>query len=129
MRLLLDTHTLIWAMNGDSRLGASARGAIASRANEVFVSAASVWEASIKHNLGKFPEAGLLVNNPGKVLAFMGFTAISVSIEHAQLAGTIGGTHRDPFDRMLAAQARLEGMTLASADEVFDRLMVTRIWA
>ncbi len=129
MRLLLDTHALIWAMNGDRRLGAAARSAIALRENEVFVSAASIWEASIKFHLGRFPDATLLLDNPGKILLTMGFVSIPISIEHARLAGSIGSTHRDPFDRMLAAQARLEGLTLASADAVFDRMMVTRLWS
>jgi PIN domain nuclease of toxin-antitoxin system len=116
-------------MNGDRRLGAAARSAIALRENEVFVSAASIWEASIKFHLGRFPDATLLLDNPGKILLTMGFVSIPISIEHARLAGSIGSTHRDPFDRMLAAQARLEGLTLASADAVFDRMMVTRLWS
>jgi PIN domain nuclease of toxin-antitoxin system len=128
MKVLLDTHALIWAMNGDPRLGPAARTAIASRANQVFVSAASIWEAATKFRLGKFPEAKLLLDNPGKVLASMGIDPISISIEHAHLAGTMAGSHRDPFDRMLAAQSRLEGMPLASADRVFDALKVTRLW-
>ena len=129
MRLLLDTHTLIWALNGDSRLGSRARGAIVVRTNQVFVSAVSIWEASIKFHLGKFPAAALLLDNPGKILDSMGFDSLPVSIEHARLAGSIGGNHRDPFDRMLAAQARVEGMILASADAVFDEMQVVRLWS
>jgi PIN domain nuclease of toxin-antitoxin system len=115
-------------MNGDSRLGASARGAIASRANQVYVSAASIWEAAIKFRLGKFPEAASLLDNPDKVLASMGFDSLAISIAHARLAGSLDGAHRDPVDRMLAAQARFEGMILASADAAFDRLKVKRLW-
>ncbi len=128
MKVLLDTHALIWAMNGDPRLGPAARKAIASRVNEVFVSAASIWEAATKYRLGKFPDAKLLLDNPAKVLDSMGFDSLPISIEHARLAGSIEGSHRDPFDRMLAAQSRLDGMLLASADEVFDSLKVTRLW-
>lgn len=128
MRILLDTHALIWTMNGDSRLGQAARNAIASHANQVFVSAASIWEAATKYRLGKFPEARLLLDNPGKVLTSMKLDAISISVEHALLAGLMAGSHPDPFDRMLAAQSRLEGMPLASGDRVFDTLQVTRLW-
>ncbi len=128
MKVLLDTHALIWAMNGDPRLGPAARKAIASRVNEVFVSAASIWEAATKHRLSKFPDAKLLLDNPAKILDSMGFDSLPISIEHARLAGSIEGSHRDPFDRMLAAQSRLDGMLLASADEVFDSLKVTRLW-
>ena len=128
MKILLDTHGLIWAMSGDPRLGDAARNAIATRTNQVFVSSASIWEASIKFHLGKFPAAKALLDNPRKVLESMSFDSLPVSIEHAQLAGSIGGNHRDPFDRMLAAQARLEAMALASVDAVFDQMNVTRIW-
>lgn len=128
MKILLDTHALVWVMNGDLRLGAAARKAIASRVNQVFVSAASIWEASIKYRLGKFPEVRLLLDNPGKALNSLGIDPLPISLEHARLAGAIEGAHRDPFDRMLAAQARLEGMTLASADEIFDGFKVTRLW-
>lgn len=127
MKILLDTHVLIWAMNDDSRFGPAARKAIASRANQVFVSAASLWEAATKFRLGKFPEAKLLLDNPAKVLASMGFDPLPITIEHAHLAGSMGSSHRDPFDRMLAAQSRLEGMILASADAVFDALDVARL--
>jgi PIN domain nuclease of toxin-antitoxin system len=119
---------LIWVMNGDKRLGPGARKAVADRGNAVYLSAASVWEASIKFRLGRFPEAKLLLDNPGRVLDSMGIDPLPISLEHALLAGSIAGAHRDPFDRMLAAQARLEGMTLASADKVFDTLGVSRLW-
>jgi PIN domain nuclease of toxin-antitoxin system len=128
LKILLDTHALVWAMNADSRLGSAARKAIASHANQVFVSAASIWEAATKFRLGKFPDARLLLDNPGGVFASMGFDPLSISIEHARVAGSMASAHRDPFDRMLAAQSRLEGMLLASADTVFDALNVTRLW-
>ncbi len=128
VKILLDTHALIWAMNGDPRLGPVARKAIASRTNQVFVSAASIWEAATRFRLGRFPEARLLLDSPSEVLATMGFDPLPISIEHARLAGSIEGKHRDPFDRILAAQSKLEGTTLASADEAFDAFKVTRLW-
>ena len=128
MRLLLDTHTLIWLMNNDPRLGRAARAAIASPANRVFVSAASVWEASIKFRIGKFPEAAILVDHPRKVLESLDMEDLAISLEHARLAGSLADKHKDPFDRMLAAQALLEGLTLVSLDAVFDDLKVARLW-
>jgi len=128
MRLLLDTHTLVWAMNSDLRLGRAARAAIASPANQAFVSAATVWEASIKFQLGKFPKAALLVDHPRKVLESLDMEGLPISLEHARLAGSLVNKHKDPFDRMLAAQALLEGLILVSVDPIFDGLAVQRLW-
>lgn len=128
MRLLLDTHTMVWVMNDDSKLSRPARAAIASPSNSAFFSAASVWEAATKFRLGRFQEAALLVDNPRKILVSLEIGAIDVSLEHARLAGSLLGAHKDPFDRMLAAQALLEKLTLVSADPVFDELSVPRLW-
>jgi PIN domain nuclease of toxin-antitoxin system len=128
MKLLLDTHTLVWVMNNDPRLGRLARAAIASPANRALVSAASVWEASIKFRIGKFPEAAVLVDNPRKVLESLDMEDLAISLEHARLAGSLVDKNKDPFDRMLAAQALLEGLTLVSLDTVFDDLKVARLW-
>ena len=128
MKLLLDTHTIVWVMNGNRRLSRAAQAAIALPANPAFASAASVWEAATKFRLGRFPEAALLVDNPCKILASLEIEAIPVSVEHARLAGSLAHSHKDPFDRMLAAQALLEGLTLGSIDPVFDGLTVPRLW-
>jgi PIN domain nuclease of toxin-antitoxin system len=128
MRLLLDTHTIVWVMNDDRRLSKPARAAVASPSNPAFASAASIWEAATKFRLGKFPEAALLVDNPQKTLASLEIEVISLSLEHARLAGTLVHSHKDPFDRMLAAQALLENLTLVSLDAVFDGFSVTRLW-
>jgi PIN domain nuclease of toxin-antitoxin system len=128
MRLLLDTHTLIWVMNDDDRLGASARTAILSPLNQIFVSVASIWEASIKFRSGKFPTAATLLDDPRKVLESLSMENLPISLEHARLAGSFIHAHKDPFDRMLAAQAILEGLTLVSIDSVFDDLPVPRLW-
>jgi PIN domain nuclease of toxin-antitoxin system len=128
MRLLLDTHTIVWAMNGSRSLSKTAQAAISLPANPAFVSTVSVWEAAIKFRLGRFPDAALLVDNPRKILASLEIEAIPVSIDHARLAGSLVHSHKDPFDRMLAAQALLEGLTLVSIDPVFDGLAVTRLW-
>jgi len=128
MKLLIDTHTLVWTMNETTELTAKAREAIESFDNGIFVSVVSVWEATTKHRLGKFPEAGELAGDPRGVLDQLGFQSLSLTLEHAHLSASFRHPHRDPFDRMLAAQALLEGLTLVSSDRVFDDMLVTRLW-
>jgi PIN domain nuclease of toxin-antitoxin system len=128
MKLLLDTHALVWVMNANPRLGRAARARIELPSNQVFVSAGSIWEAAIKFRIGKFPEAAILVDQPRKVLESLEIDELPISLEHARLAGSLAGRHKDPFDRMLAAQALLEGLTLVSEDAVFDELAVARLW-
>lgn len=128
MRVLLDTHTLLWAMGNHPRLSTLARTTIADKANECYVSVVSVWEAATKYRSGKLPEAAPLVANPSRILTALRFTPLSLELEHAHLAGSMAGPHKDPFDRMLAAQALLEGLTLVSNDEALDTMLVTRLW-
>lgn len=128
MRLLLDTHTLIWVMNGSPRLGRAARAAISTPANRAFVSSASIWEAAVKFRIGKFPEAAVLVDHPREVLKSLELEDLPISIEHARLAGSLAAFHKDPFDRMLASQALLEKLTIVSVDSVFDDMAVARLW-
>jgi len=96
--------------------------------NEVYVSVVSVWEAATKFRLGKLPIAAPLIGDPAGALALMNITPLTLQLKHAKLAGSIVSPHKDPFDRMLAAQALLEGLTLVSNDKVFDSLLVTRLW-
>jgi PIN domain nuclease of toxin-antitoxin system len=128
MRLLVDTNALLWIMNGSPQLSRRAGAAIKDVENEVFVSIGSVWEAAIKYRSGKLPQAAALIDDPGKVLSNFDFTPLPLQLEHAKLAGMLSSSHKDPFDRMLAAQALLEGLTLVSADAVFDTMLVTRLW-
>jgi PIN domain nuclease of toxin-antitoxin system len=128
MRLLLDTHTVLWTMIGSPKLSRSARKLIESLENEAFVSVVSVWEAATKFRLGKLPEATRLVSDPERSLSLLGFTVLPVQLEHARLGGSLVTPHKDPFDRILAAQALLEGLTLVSTDTVFDTMMVPRLW-
>lgn len=128
MRVLLDTHALLWWLAGDSNLSINARHAIADPANEIFVSAASAWEVSTKFRIGKLPGAGPLGVDFAREVRQQGFVALAISLEHAQVAGALVGDHRDPFDRMLIAQAREEKMALVSNDAVFDTFDVRRIW-
>jgi PIN domain nuclease of toxin-antitoxin system len=115
-------------MTGDERLGHVARDAITREADITFVSAASAWEITIKHRLGKLPSASLLAADFARVTERAGFAPLSVTLRHAQLAGSMEGSHKDPFDRMLIAQALLDDLTLVSNEAVFDRFGVTRLW-
>jgi PIN domain nuclease of toxin-antitoxin system len=128
VRLLLDTHALIWWLAGDERLPLAARNAIADESNVVFVSAASAWEVSTKHRLGKLPGAGPLAVDFAREIRAQGFEPLPITLEHGQVAGSLSGEHRDPFDRLLAAQARGEMMALVSNDAAFDDCGVARIW-
>jgi PIN domain nuclease of toxin-antitoxin system len=124
LRLLLDTHTLIWWAD-DRPLAAAATAAIRSPANAKFVSAASIWEAEIKAQLGKLK---LEVDLAGGSLAH-GFEPLEITFAHAAAAGRLPPHHGDPFDRMLVAQAQLEGLTIVSRDPVFDRYPVATLRA
>lgn len=128
MRILLDTHALLWWLAGDSRLSRRARTAIANESDPVFVSAASAWEVSTKHRIGKLPEPGPLATDFAAAIAAQGFTPLDITIDHAQRAGGLPGPHADPFDRMLIAQAQAANLALVSNETIFDNYGVTRIW-
>ena len=128
MRVLVDTHALLWAITGDRKLSRRAHSILASFANEVFVSAASAWEITTKYRLGKLPAAEGLVAEFPRVVEKLGFHPLPISIEHAQRAGSLPGEHRDPFDRMLIAQAQNENLPLVSNDKIFDEYGIRRIW-
>ena len=128
MRVLLDTHALLWWMVGSDRLSPPARAAIADAENEIFVSAASGWEVATKHRLGKLPNAGPLAVDFSREVRAQGFVPLAITLDHGQAAGALEGAHREPFDRMLIAQARLERMAIVSNEASFDEYGVTRIW-
>jgi PIN domain nuclease of toxin-antitoxin system len=128
LRLLLDTHALIWWLLGDTALTSAARDAIGDRSNDVFVSAASAWEITTKHRIGKLPQAAMLAADVGGVSAQQGFQELAITLRHAQLAGSLPGPHRDPFDRMLIAQALHEQMILVSQENIFGRYGAQTLW-
>ena len=128
MRLLLDTHALLWWLAGDERLSPIAADAIGDPANKVLVSAASAWEITTKYRIGKLPTATRLASDFDAVLRSQGFKGLPITIEHAQLGGLLPGPHRDPFDRMLVAQAQIDHLVLVSNEEVFDLYGVVRLW-
>ena len=112
MKLLLDTHALLWWLGDPDQLAVSARQAIESASSEVFVSSASLWEMSIKQALGKLKMPG----NPLDAVHASGFRWLDIRSEHAWKAGTLRAHHRDPFDRMLVAQAEIEQLVLVTRD-------------
>ena len=114
LRLLLDTHTLVWAIDGI--LSSNARAAL-EEADAVAVSAATIWEIEIKRALGKMKAPDRVV----ELVDESGFERLPITFEHAREAGRLPLLHGDPFDRLLVAQARAEGMTLASADAELQR--------
>ncbi|MDO5617962.1 type II toxin-antitoxin system VapC family toxin [Kocuria sp.] len=120
--LLLDTHTLIWAINEPDRLGTVARSLILDTGNDLFVSAGSAWELHTKHRIGKLPDAGSWLASLENHIMRLGARVLDITWQHAKLAGDLDWSHRDPFDRMLAAQALTESLTLVSTDRVFDDL-------
>lgn len=128
MKLLLDTHALIWWLAGDNALGEKARQAIENEANFVAVSAASAMEVATKHRIGKLPNAALLARDFEAIVASQGFSELAISVHHARLAGEMNIVHKDPFDRFLIAQAQAEGMVLVSNEVLFDGFAVTRLW-
>ena len=128
MRLLLDTHALLWWWTDDPQLSAGARRAIADRANSVLVSAASAWELATKHHIGKLGEAGEAVSRFDELVAADGFEHLAISYYHCLKAGGYAVEHRDPFDRMLAAQTALEGLVLVSRDPAFGLFGVEVLW-
>lgn len=129
MRLLLDTHAFLWWVFGDSQLSRRARSAIDNATgSETLVSAASAWEITTKYRIGKLPDAKVIAENVANTIAEEGFEELAISVRHAQRAGRLAGHHRDPFDRMLIAQASLEDLTLVSNERVFDAYGVARLW-
>ncbi|MBP7240533.1 type II toxin-antitoxin system VapC family toxin [Amaricoccus sp.] len=126
--LLIDTHALLWWLDGDEQLSADARAAIGDTANPVMVSAASAWEITTKHRLGKLPGAAAVARDVAGAVASQGFAELPISLRDAERAGRLPGPHRDPFDRMLAAQALSADLELVSIDRVFDDYGVRRLW-
>lgn len=127
MRLLLDTHTLLWWVSDHPALSAAADHALNDPTHEVYVSAASAWEVATKARLGKL-QAGPLAHDFVGEVARQGFSPLPVTLDHGQRAGNLPGPHRDPFDRMLIAQAHAEDLVLVSNETLFDTYGVRRLW-
>ena len=128
MRALLDTHTLLWWLSDDPALSRPARKFIAETRNTAVVSAASAWEVATKVRLGKLPTGVDLAADFVGYLEREGFEPMAISPEHAIRAGLLPGDHKDPFDRMIIAQAQAQDMPVISNELVFDSYGVRRIW-
>ena len=116
-RLLLDTHVLLWALEDSQALSVDARRSIADTRNEVFVSAVSIWEMEIKRSLGKLRAP----DNLADTVQEAGFAALPITLAHAEQAGMLPPHHRDPFDRMLVAQALAEGLVVVTDDALIPK--------
>ena len=128
MNILLDTHTFLWFVDDNPRLSETARILIESNDSQPFISMASLWEIAIKISLGK-----LQLKQPYEIfvpqqLAFNGIGVLNLSLEHTAALATLPFHHRDPFDRLIVAQAMIEEMPLVSVDPAFDQYSVKRIW-
>jgi PIN domain nuclease of toxin-antitoxin system len=128
LKLLLDTHALIWWLEGSEALSPRARDAISDETNSIAVSAASAMEVATKFRLGKLPGAALLAQDFEAIVAAQGFTELAISVHHARLAGEMNIAHKDPFDRFLIAQAQAESMALVSNEALFDSFAIQRLW-
>ncbi|HWJ75276.1 MAG TPA: type II toxin-antitoxin system VapC family toxin [Kaistia sp.] len=128
MSLLLDTHAWIWWNTGNPRLGRALIERMASQEDRIFVSAASVWETVTKHRLGKLPDAEPFVGQIEAVIQDDGFLPLAITTRHAAMAAAFEDPHKDPFDRLLIAQALTDDLTLVSNETLFDRFGVARLW-
>lgn len=128
MRVLVDTHALLWAALEPAKLSVQARSLLSSLETEVFVSAASAWEIATKFRIGKLPGSGAFAADFVARVERLGFHGLPVTLEHGQRAGLLPGAHKDPFDRMLIAQAQAENVALISNERTFDAYGIRRIW-
>jgi len=128
MRVLLDTHVFLWWITGDSRLSARAYEVIKETKNEIYLSAASGWEMAIKAGLGKLRLQGEPMSFITEQLVINGFESLPVQLNHSLFVYSLPEHHRDPFDRLLVAQAKLENLLLVTADNKITKYEVEVIW-
>lgn len=128
MKYLLDTHALLWWWTDDPQLSSSARAVIETQTNEIWVSAASAWEIATKYRLGKLSEARDAVARFHEFIAADGFEHLPIAYAHALQAGSYACPHRDPFDRMLAAQSELDSLVLLTCDAAFGAFGIQVAW-
>ena len=128
MRVLVDTHAFFWWLTDDRKLSARALDVLEDTQNEVLVSPVVGWEIATKSRLGKWPAGHLALQDLEGFVVTRGLTPLPISIAHGRLAGLLPGAHRDPFDRMLAAQASLEPVPLVTADPRFPDFGIDVLW-
>jgi len=128
LRLLLDTHAFLWWLLNDPELSPRARAEISDPENEIMVSGATAWEIATKYRLGKLGGIDAIAGDIAGALLRAGFVEMPVSVRHGQKAGSWPQAHRDPFDRMLAAQSALEGVPLVTRDSAFREFSLSTVW-
>ena len=129
MRLLLDTHALLWAITEQDRLSPAVRDRLLDRRNELVVSVATPWEIAIKYRMGKLPAGESIISAYPDALAELGAVELPMTSRHSITAGLLPWDHKDPFDRILAAQSIVEDLSLVTSDRVFEGLPGVRaIW-
>jgi PIN domain nuclease of toxin-antitoxin system len=128
MKLLLDTHTFLWFISGDSRLESNARALVEDITNKAFLSVASLWEMAIKISLGKLSFAQPFEVLIAQQLGLNRIDLLGITIKHAAALTTLPFHHRDPFDRLLIVQAQVEQLSIVTCDTLFDAYTVTRVW-
>jgi PIN domain nuclease of toxin-antitoxin system len=128
-RVIVDTHVLLWMLTDPKLLSTDARQTLRQQRLEVSVSAATAWELATKHRLGRLPQADAILRAYDGHLDRLGAQELLITSAHALLAGSLDWAHRDPFDRMIAAQAMIESLTLITADKAFHGLNGVRtLW-
>ena len=128
MRLLLDSHTLIWSVDDPSRITTAAMTAMSDPANDLLLSAATLWEMAIKFSRQKLPLSLPYRQWMDRAIADLGLDVLPITLDHAERQAGLPWLHRDPFDRLIVAQALVEGVPLVSADAKLDTYGITRIW-
>ena len=128
MQVLLDTPAFLWWIADSDRLSKPARSVIEDEVNDIAVSAASAWEIATKFRIGKLPDCEVLALDVSGHITRQGFTEFEIGVADAERAGRLPGPHRDPFDRMLAAQALRRELPVVSVDPVFNGFGVIRLW-
>ncbi len=128
MRVLLDTHALLWALLDPCELSTRVKSLVRDRRNEVLVSSATAWEIATKYRLGKLPEAADVAINYLEVTKTFGAQHLAITPQHSLTAGGFASNHRDPFDRMIAAQALHESLAVVSKDAALRSFPISIIW-
>jgi len=128
MRILLDSVALVWWYRDPKKLSRPSHNAIYSENTEVFVSAATAWEIATKVRKGRLPEAARLIERFEDYLNDQDFRPLAVTMAHAKLGGSLSSAHKDPFDRLIAAQAQIEDLPIVTCDAAFQGLGVRILW-
>ena len=128
MRLLVDAHAVIWAVDDPSKLGPQAATALQDPGNDLLLSAGTIWEIAIKVGLGKLSLSMSYREWMQRAIVDLALTVLPITVEHAEIQGSLPRHHGDPFDRLLVAQAQVENITLVSADPGFDPYGIKRLW-